>query len=196
MDTSSPEVVQKSQKTKQILKWALVLGIVVVLNLFFNYAISLIYKAPVWENFCTSDITTKAYTDKAMCVADGGQWNETTVPISTDANGLTKPIPVGTEISGYCNATYSCQKSYDTAHALYDRNVFIVLVILGVLSLVAGTYLTTFSAVSFGLSFGGVISLLVGAMRYWSNMHDWLRVAVLAAALIALIWLGIKKIKE
>lgn len=33
-------------------KWSVIFGIVIVLNLFFNYALSLVYKQPSYESFC------------------------------------------------------------------------------------------------------------------------------------------------
>ncbi len=184
-----------SEKTATVLKWALILGIIIVLNLFFNYTISLLYKAPAWDAFCPSSLTSVAYTDRAQCTEVGGQWNETTSPVDVKNPQMTEPVRT-LEVTGYCDATYTCQKTYQAAQSVYDRNVFIMLLILGVISLALGFFLTSYSAVSLGLSFGGVVSLIIGSMRYWSDMHDWLRVAVLAAALIALIWLGIKKIRD
>jgi len=40
------------QKTSRVVKWSLIIGIVIVLNLFFNYSISVIYKAPQYDQFC------------------------------------------------------------------------------------------------------------------------------------------------
>lgn len=186
----------RGAKTARVVKWALIVAITIVMNLFFNYAISLVYKEPAFETFCPNSLVSKAYNNKDMCVQAGGQWNETTVPV--DINGMTKPIPTKSEqVTGYCNVTYTCQQKYDDARTLYNRNVFIVLVVLGVLSLVAGAYLTHLSSVvSLGFSFGGVLSLIIGSMRYWSDMQDVLRVVMLGVALAVLVWLGIKKIKE
>ena len=36
----------------KVLKWALIIGIVIVLNMFFNYSLSLIYKQPDYNIFC------------------------------------------------------------------------------------------------------------------------------------------------
>ncbi len=180
-------------KTTKVIKWALIVAIVVVLNLFFNYAISLVYKQPTFEKFCPVELTTKTYTDKIMCTEAGGQWTENTYPVSVPESKMDNPV----KISGYCNATYTCNQGYVSAESVYNRNVFIVLVILGILSLVFGTYMAGFSSVvSLGFSLGGVISLIIGAMRYWSNMQDVLRVVVLACALAALVWIGIRKIKD
>jgi len=192
---TTPIQSENKRKTKSLVKWALILGIIVVLNLFFNYSISLIYNEPTFEEFCTPEITTKAYTDKEMCVSAGGQWNESTVPIEIEK---TRPVPTqkALEVSGYCNPTYTCGQLYDDARSVYNRNVFIVLVILGIGSLVLGASILGLSVVSLGFSFGGVVSLLIGSARYWSDMNDILRVVVLALALGALIWLGVKKIKD
>ena len=180
-------------KTAKVVKWAIAVAIIIVLNLFFNYAISLIYKTPTFEGFCPSSITNVTYTDQNMCTAAGGQWTQTTAPVPADNSGVTNPV----KVAGYCDATYTCSQNFTNAQDVYNRNVFIALVILGILSLVLGAYLMRLSsAVSLGFSFGGVLALIIGAIRYWSNMQDVLRVVVLAVALAALVWIGIKKIQE
>ena len=50
-------------------------------------------------------------------------------------------------------------------------------------------------AVSLGLSLGGVLSFVIGTIGYWSDLSDVLRVVVLGIALVALIYLGIKKVR-
>jgi hypothetical protein len=79
---------------------------------------------------------------------------------------------------------------------VYNRNVFVALVILGVISLIAGFFIRRSAAVSLGLSLGGVLALVVASVRYWSDMNDYLRLGVLAVALVLLVYLGIKKVKE
>lgn len=190
---SSDSTKTGAKKTIKIIKWALILAILIVLNLFFNYSISLLYKEPKFEDFCPMEKYNKVYTNKDMCVADGGMWTESVAPI--DIKSPTNPVS-GQTVTGYCNATYTCQKNYDDARSVYNRNVFIILVVLGVLALVLGAFLAASSVVSLGLSFGGVLSLIVGSARYWSDMQDVVRVVVLACALAALIWIGIRKIKE
>jgi hypothetical protein len=72
----------------------------------------------------------------------------------------------------------------------------VALVILGVLSLITGFFIRKSAAVSLGLSLGGVLALVVGSVRYWSDMNDYLRVAVLAVALVILVVIGVKKVKD
>ena len=109
------------------------------------------------------------------------------------ADGMSKPVVV----NGMCDPMFTCSQKFNDSQSVYNRNVFIMLVILGILSIVGGAYVTHLSSVvALGFSFGGVISILIGAIRYWSNMQDVLRVVVLGVALAALVWVGIKKIKE
>lgn len=181
--------------TKLILKWALVLSIVVVLNLFFNFAIDTVYDAPKYENFCESGDSQVVVSpqNQAQCVARGGQWSEKSDQFVPQPAGLTqaqKPI-------GWCDVDFTCRKEYEVARELYNRNVFIALVILGLASLAIGLFVSvTGSAVSLGLSLGGLLSFLVASIRFWSDMDEYLRVIVLGLALILLIWVGIKKFKE
>jgi len=114
-------------------------------------------------------------------------WSEQVVPIETKVSSPTK-----TQITGYCNATYTCQKSYDQDSKVYERNVFIILVALGVVIIVAGAFVNI-ALLSAAFSWSGVLSLIIASMRYWSNADSIVRVVILGVALAALIWLAVKK---
>ena len=60
----------------KFLKWALIIGIVVVLNLFFNYTISLFYKEPDSNIYFAQPQVVEPITTKEACLKIGGQWNE------------------------------------------------------------------------------------------------------------------------
>ncbi|MFA6416471.1 MAG: hypothetical protein WCW56_03235 [Candidatus Paceibacterota bacterium] len=182
-------------KNIPILRWALTIGIVIVLNLFFYYATSLVYVEPKYENFCEQKQVNIQPTNQQACVTAGGAWNENTTVKAVPVNpGMA--VSEQTEIKGYCDGTFTCQKKYQEARDLYNRNVFLVLVVLGVISLIAGFFLSFNMAVSLGLSFGGVLSFIIASIRYWSAMQEYLRVTILALALVALITLAIKKFQD
>lgn len=180
-----------------IQKFALAISIVIVLNLFFNYGIFTVYPSPDYDDFCTEE-TRKYYEDEKSCKAVGGEW----VAYSDGRYGPPRPVRVaetGEVIEGakeYCDASATCRKQYDEARSLYNRNAFIVLVVLGTASLVLGFFLVSVSAVSTGFLFGGLLSLFIGTTRYWSDMNEFLRLIVLALVLACLIWLGYKKLKD
>ena len=183
-------------KTKEVI---LTLAIVVVLNLFINYGVYTFYKPPALDKFCPIELNQKAYPDKQSCDAVEGRWFENNV--QTDYEGrpiLIKPeSPDGkTNVSGWCDPMAKCRESFDSASGVYNRNVFVMLVITGLISLGLGFAITKSSAVANGFLGGGLLSLIVGTIRYWSDMNDYLRFIILGIALAILIYLGYKKIKN
>lgn len=145
----------------KILKWALIIGIVVVLNLFFNYTISLFYKEPDYNAYFTQPQIVQPSTDVLKQQIEQQKLNEE-------------------------------QKNYNDAREIYNRNVFIMLIILGVISLALGAFLAN-EILTLGLSWGGVLSLIIASMRYWGTADNWIKVLILGLALAVLIWLAIKK---
>ena len=176
-------------KNIHVLKWILVVGIVVVLNLFFNFAIKLVYDAPEWDKFCPQEQVTTVPDNEAACVEQGGAWTNDPNYAKTRVAGEPTPL-------GWCDVNFTCQQAYEDANSVYNRNVFVVLIVAGLASLVIGFFLANIGSVALGLSLGGVISFIVGSVRYWSDMDDYLRVIILGLALVALIWLGVKKIRD
>ena len=100
----------------KFVRWALMLGIVIILNVFFTVIVALAYPEPDYNNYCPVQPAVTP-VDATTCDAQGGIWNATAVPASTAA-GVVKPAtPVG-----YCDMYAKCQKPYQAAvdqHALY-----------------------------------------------------------------------------
>ncbi|MEK7609372.1 MAG: hypothetical protein AAB476_02750 [Patescibacteria group bacterium] len=180
-------------KIKEII---LSLAIVVVLNLFFNYGVFTFYESPDYEKFCPVELTQKLYADKSECEAVGGRWFEGTGEVKYYPSE-PRPIPVepaADQQKGWCDSTAECRESYESVREVYNRNVFVVLVVLGLVSLGLGFLAISAPAVANGFLGGGLLSLIIGSIRYWSEMNDYLRFIILGVALAALIWLGYKKI--
>lgn len=182
-------------KNSKILKWVLVVALVIVLNLFFNVATRLVYPEPMWEKYCPQKQVNISPDNEQDCVVVGGAWNAP-AGYGKEPRPVTAVVSSMAEPQGYCDVTFTCGRQYNDDHRVYNRNVFVVMVVLGLISIFAGFMTHNASAVSLGLSFGGVISLVIGSVRYWSDMQEYLRLIILAIALVALIWLGYKKIKE
>ncbi len=160
-------------------KFILVVGIIVVLNLFFNFGVRAFYSEPKYNDFCTDDYYRFAPK-----------------PYPADPKDKVAIEAYEKEQTEIAKKQKECSDEYTAVRDLYNRNVFIVLVSLGVISIIAGFLLISAEAVSLGLSFGGLLSLVVGTMRYWSAMDEYLRFIVLGVALAILIWFGVKKMKD
>ena len=188
----------QGKKGKSFFKWILVAGLVIVINLFFAYAIDVFYKEPKFENFCKNEQVRPLVKTQDECITKGGQWTETPPREAyMIEKGVSVPVTsVDGEITGYCNEYFTCQKSYEDARGVYTRNVFVILVLLGVALVIGSYFISTYGAVSLGFALAGVVSLIIGTTRYWSDMDDRLRVVVLGLALVALVWYGVKKFRE
>lgn len=179
----------------KFVRWALLLGIVVILNIFFTVILSLVYPSPRYEDFCpVQPMITPS--DSVTCNAQGGIW---TGNLSTPTpKQEIKAVPLDTVAthSGYCDMYAKCQKPFQTAndqHALY---AFVLMIGLGIVALLAGLMPTGSSIVSSGLSYGGVLSLIIGSVQYWGNAGNWIRLAISTAGLVALLYIGWRRFRD
>ena len=176
----------------KVLKWAVIVGNVIVLNLFFNYALSLVYRQPNYEAFCpnTSPVI-ESVTTKEECVFKGGQWNGNIY--------YNEPVPVKINKAapaGYCDLQFSCRNDFNAAQKIYDRNVFITLVLLGAICVALGSFLKGNILISTALSLAGVLSFIIASIRYWTSADNLIKVIILAIALSILVWVAVKKFKD
>ena len=179
-------------------KLILVLGIIIVLNLFFNYGVATFYKTPKFEDFCKPETLSEKYETKEKCESIGGLWtaNQSVYPAEKIPPAPVSEIRTLNQPTAWCDVQYTCRKDSENAMSIFNRNVFIVLVVAGVVSIIAGFLVGQSEAVALGLSFGGILSLIIGTIRYWSDMNDYLRFIILGIALAVLIWIGIKKFRD
>ena len=186
-------------KSPSVIKWALIAGIIIVLNLFFAFAIKTVYQEPKYDQFCKEEQVKVIPNTKNECIAGGGRWTDSKQGIK----GAPRVAVSGIESDasninnvGYCDTDYTCRNEYQDSRDLYGRNIFVALMVIGVLLIIGSLFIKGIETLSLGLSMGGVLSLIIGSIRYWSAMDDYIRVVVLGIALVALIWITIKKFRD
>lgn len=165
--------------------WAVGAAIVILANLLFHYAIALVYAEPKFENFCP--IQNVQYNDANTCVTAGGQWTNNNYAPSEITAAVKNGQPLG-----YCDVNFTCNKHYNDAHSIYNRNVFGILVVLGIVSVIIGAFMAI-EVLAIGFSWAGVVALIIASMQYWSDANNLIRVIILAFALGLVIWLAVKK---
>jgi hypothetical protein len=188
-----------AKKTSSIKKTILGIGIALLLVLFWGYSVHTFYERPESDDFCKD---TKPMIEVDYCE----DYDEEV--IHPEFRG---PVPVPGGKGCYCyevdkegnkkcetaNPEYTkCWESYDVSREKHEKNSFIVLVILGLLSIFVGGVLLKVEAVSSGIMGGGVLTLLYAALRFWGSLPDYGRLLILGVALATLIWLGYKKFKH
>ncbi|HEC94247.1 MAG TPA: hypothetical protein ENI56_02675 [Candidatus Kaiserbacteria bacterium] len=181
-------VLSEPKKTHpRFVRWALLIAIVIVLNIFFFVFQQNIFPSPKYDTYCPQP-TQKAFTEKA-CVAQQGVWNAYP-PVSP---GVTSSK---SQITGYCDYYASCQPKYESARSTQHLYAFALLMVLGITALVIGFMPIGSSIVSSGLSYGGVLALLIASMQYWSDAGSLLRLGISAVALAILIYVGMRSFKD
>lgn len=174
----------------------LAIAIAIVFAFFVGFGIAAFYESPKYEDFCEDTFYEKPYPrpimgDSLNCtyIEPTEELKETCrekgdISAKYDKNGCTE--------SYYCE---TCNKEYRDISEVYNRNVFIIATIFGLIALIAGIVLKI-TSVSSGLMGGGVLLIIYGIIRYWSGLENYGRFIVMGIALAVLIWLGYKKLKS
>lgn len=160
-----------------ITKLALALSIVIMMNLFFYAGLEVFNPRAEYEAFCP----TEMWEDQAVCEEYGGTWM------------VEEPAKDGT---GYCLENRDCWKLQVDANETVEELNFMILAGLGVLALIAGAVLSLPSAVSTGLMYGGVLSILIGWIRAAQYLDELAHFIISGIFLVVLIILGVKKMKD
>ncbi|MEK6854331.1 MAG: sodium/calcium exchanger protein [Nanoarchaeota archaeon] len=180
-------------------KWALALAIAIVLNLFVNYGISVFYKAPLYDDFCRD--SARPYHYKIYPAEPQLQQQQTDCAVIEVSEELQnscgeqkgyvafKYNSTGCPTEAYCEL---CGKMFNDINNRRNSNVFVILVVFGVAAIIAGMVLKA-EAVANGFLIGGILSLIVAAIRNWGQLQDAIKLIILGAGLALLIWIGYRK---
>jgi hypothetical protein len=160
----------------------LAFAIAIVSLLFIIYGINTFYKSPDMDDYC-KDINYRMQVETCddndfdcFCDIKFNNTNETR---------CEKTNPQFT----------NCMNEYDNSKERFNLIIFVLMSIIGAL-MVIGSFFIKHDTVSFGVMGGGILSILVGVLRNWTNVQDWMRFIILGIILIALIWIGYNKIKD
>ena len=178
----------KQHHKPNLLKWAIAIALVIVINLFFHYIIVTAYPVPTVDQFCPAQPAT--YTTAVDCVQNGGQWTNYDLAPAQITDAVKNNQQLGT-----CDPNFTCNNNFDHAHSVYNRNVFIILIVLSLVILSIGVF-APYEVLALGFSWAGVVSLIVASGQYWSDANNWMRVVILVVALLLLIWLSVRKFKD
>lgn len=179
----------EEKKSYTFLHILLIVAIAVVTNLFVFYSLEVVEPSPRYENFCTEDLTQRTFNTEEACVETGGQWTST--PMQGEEAAPQKGVA-----QGYCNATYSCQKTFEKANEEHSGFAFLVLITVGGLLFVASMILQGSSVVRNGLALAGLLSILIGSISNWTYLYPLVKVGLLGALLALILWFAWNKFKD
>jgi len=173
---------------------AMIIGIGVLLPLFLGFFVDAVYTEPKYEDYCNNSIYPKeypAYPETTNCTAfyslpEVQQCN------NDRGNAIPKYDSNNCQVFDKCDY---CQKDFDQARGVYNRDVFFILAPLGLIIVLIGIYLTV-QYIGAGLMFGGLATMFYATVRYFSDMSKLLRALVLLVELLVIIYIGYKKIED
>jgi hypothetical protein len=190
MELPTPHSRSQSLKGPRIVRWAILVGIVVALNIFILVGRTFFLVEPDHEKFCPNSLYANVPTTQQACSATGGAWNpQAPIPPPSKINGQNVPL-------GFCDVTAKCQKAYDAAHDQFALYAFILGIAVGIIAIIVGVLPLGSSIVSAGFSYGGVLSLVISSAQYWGQASSYLRLGISFIALVVLIYIGIKYFKD
>jgi hypothetical protein len=180
-------------KTKNLV---LGIGIVIVFMFLLHNGIHAFYSNPEYEQYCNSSLFRMSYPEKMpytygtnctyskelrdaeqTCYDNKGQ------PIyEYDDNGCQTRVKE-------CNY---CQTEYDNAREKYQKNVFIIAIILGIITLIVGYARLSIEPVGSALMASGIGAIMYGTIQNWNNLDNLGRFILLFIAFVILIWIAVK----
>ncbi|MBN1377185.1 hypothetical protein JW949_02525 [Candidatus Woesearchaeota archaeon] len=155
-----------AKKKSKIKKNILSISIMIIFVLFIGYGIETFYSSPKYYDFCNY---SRFYDEM-------------------DYKDLNDSASIKEQ--------EACFNEYDNVREIYNRNVFIITLIIGLSALLAGALILQSESVSSGIMGGGILTIIYGTLVFWGNMSKYIRFIILAFVLALLIWLGYKKFKD
>jgi hypothetical protein len=175
-------------------KVAMILAITVLLPLFVGLFTDAVYLEPKYENYCNNTY----YDSPKMIPATPVNCTDIYANPEVQKCSNEKGMPEFRYDSNNCQQFKSCNYcnvGFDTARQKYNRNIFFVLLPVGLIVVILGLYLIV-DYLGAGLMFAGLIIMFYATMRYFSDMSKILRALVILVELLVIMWIGYKKIDE
>jgi Ca2+/Na+ antiporter len=145
-----------------------------------------VYKAPVYENFCNI-----SYYDKPISIYDSTICPDN-MTVGT-CNALVKEKQSTLDIQS--QKQEQCAKEFMEADKVYGKNLFIINNIAGIIAVIASLFLFSMINIAAGTAFSGLALIIWGFMRGWQGTGDILKfvVALIVAILFVIFAVMVNK---
>lgn len=175
--------------------------IAILFTIFINVSIEAFYPMPDYADYCKNDNYPRPMPYKEppsnfscpefqtpqtithSCPSEKGS-----VEYKYDERGCAK--------EAYCE---TCNVALDKANQKYNLAVFIISAVMGLIALIAGLYLPQKKNpinewVGSGFLLGGILTILVGTIRYFGDMGRYMRPIIILIELVLVIYLAYRKL--
>ena len=170
------------------------IGIFIVFMFLLHNGIRAFYDVPKYENYCNSSSFTQPYPEKASypVLVNCTYSNQLRQSEQTCYDGQGQPIyeydSQGCTISvKECNY---CNKYFNDARTDYDKTVFVVSLIVGLIVLLVGYFISGVEPVGSSLMASGIGAIIYGTVNNWGNLENLGRFLLLLLAFLLLIFIA------
>lgn len=170
---------------------AVAVAVAVLFALFVGLLIDLVYESPQYADYCKEEFGPRPVpiaSKETLCDYEYGEEYQKCV----DERGLPRFTynASGCPVYDRCD---TCYIQFDNATKVYNRNVFLVASVIGLVAIFAGT-MWKIEFLGTGLMFGGILLLFYGTVRFFPAADKLLRVIIIFLELLIVIWIGYKKL--
>lgn len=175
---------------------AIIIGIAVLFSAFIIASAETFYETPKYENYCNSSNygpITKVLPPGAVIPNNCADVYSTTEAIKcSNENGMVEIKYNSNNCPVYDNCNY-CNKYLMDAQKKHGQTTFIILAILGVLTIIFGVYFKI-EFIGSGFMYGGIIILFYATVRFLMDQNKYIRILILFIELLIVILIGYKKL--
>lgn len=154
----------------------LAISISIILSMFLHYSFEIFVKSPDYRDYCNETIYPQKVLGENFTAAEKEVYDKA--------------------ISEYQEKDIECQKSFELAMEKYQKPRFIFLAIAGIIAIIIGGLIISIEGIGIGVLLGGVFSVISGTAGYWRQLGEFVKVFMLGAVLVVLIWVGVKIAKR
>jgi len=168
------------------------IGIFVVFVFLVGYGIEAFYPSPDYNVYCKS--SNYAYPNYPDKIATNCSYSKTLENLSRQCFD-ERGTPVYEYDNNGCQVSLTCDycsKDYEDANKVYTRNVFVISLLIGLLTMAIGAFIFSIETIGAGLMAGGVGTIFYGCVRNWPNFSNMMKFILLFFALVLMILLGYK----
>ena len=161
-----------------------ILVIAVLFTMLINVSHDAVYPQPEYNDFCRDNYP------KAMRIQPEQCPDIQTVECARGQTAYRYDAK-GCPSEAYCE---TCNEELQQAQERYSIVVFIVSAITGLVALVVGLHVNLNEWIGSGFLLGGLLTILVGTIRYFGEMGRYVRPVVILFELVLVVYLTYKKL--
>ncbi len=169
--------------------------VAILFSILVQVTIDAIKPYPDYSDYCTDDMRPYMIGEGKNCTYLAPS-QELIDSCKDNGNVAYKYDSQGCATEAYCE---TCSVEYDTAQQKYNMIVFIVSAVMGLIAIIAGLYLPQHKNpvnewMGSGFLLGGIITILVGTVRYFGDMGRYARPITIFFELALIIFLAYRKL--